>query len=65
VSVQPVSLCEPLLTAEQAGALLGGIPAKTMRTYAKDGRLPCRRIGKHLRFVRAELEEVLTAQREL
>lgn len=55
-----ISLSEPLLTAEQVGALLGGIPAKTVLQYARDGRLPCLYIGKHVRFLRAELEEALT-----
>ncbi len=44
-------LDEPLLTASQISALLGGIPPKTLLQYARDGRLPCVRIGKHVRFV--------------
>jgi hypothetical protein len=40
------------LTADQIGALLGGIPPKTVLQYARGGRLPCVRIGKHVRFVR-------------
>ncbi len=54
---------EPLLTARQVSLLLGGIPAKTVLQYAREGRLPCLRIGKHGRFVRSELDEALRAQR--
>jgi excisionase family DNA binding protein len=56
-------LDEPLLTARQVSSLLGGIPAKTVLQYAREGRLPCLRIGKHVRFVRSDLDEVLSAQR--
>lgn len=55
-----VSLAEPLLTADEVGALLGGIPSKTVLQYARDGRLPCLHIGKHVRFLRVELEGALT-----
>jgi excisionase family DNA binding protein len=60
-----VSLAQPLLTADQAGHLLGGIPAKTVLAYAREGRLPCRKIGKHVRFVRTELEDILSRSRQL
>jgi excisionase family DNA binding protein len=33
---------------------------KTVRQYARDGRLPARKIGQHWRFVRAEIETVLS-----
>jgi excisionase family DNA binding protein len=49
-------LDEPLLTAGQIGSLLGGIPSKTVLQYARDGRLPCLRIGKHVRFVRSDID---------
>jgi excisionase family DNA binding protein len=54
---------EPLLTASQISALLGGIPPKTVLQYARDGRLPCVRIGKHVRFVRSDVDEALAALR--
>ena len=54
---------EPLLTARQVGTLLGGIPAKTILQYARDGRLPCVRIGKHVRFVRCDVDQALAALR--
>ena len=57
-------LDEPLpTTARQVSVLLGGIPAKTVLQYAREGRLPCLRIGKHVRFVRSELDEMLMTQR--
>jgi excisionase family DNA binding protein len=54
---------EPLLTAGQIGQLLGGIPPKTVLQYARDGRLPCVRIGKHVRFVRSDVDRALAALR--
>jgi excisionase family DNA binding protein len=54
-------LDEPLLTAAQVGALLGNVPAKTILQYARDGRLPCVRIGKHVRFVRSAVDRALSA----
>lgn len=60
-----VLLDRPLLTADQAGALLGGIPRFTVLQMARDGRLPCLRVGKHVRFCPAELEEWLTHRRVL
>jgi excisionase family DNA binding protein len=54
---------EPLLTAGQIGSLLGGIPSKTVLQYARDGRLPCVRIGKHVRFVRSDVDRALADQR--
>jgi excisionase family DNA binding protein len=54
---------EPLLTAGQIGTLLGGIPPKTVLQYARDGRLPCVRIGKHVRFVRSDVDQALATLR--
>ena len=56
-------LDEPLLTARQVSALLGDIPPKTILQYAREGRLPCLRIGRHVRFVRSEIDRTLMAQR--
>ena len=58
------TLDEPLLTASQVSELLGGIPPKTILQYARDGRLPCLRIGKHVRFIRSEIDRALAAQRD-
>jgi excisionase family DNA binding protein len=59
----PSTLDEPLLTASQIGALLGGILPKTVLQHARDGRLPCVRIGKHVRFVRSDVDQALAALR--
>lgn len=56
-------LDRPLLTADEAGALLGGIPRYTVLQMARDGRLPCLRVGKHVRFSPSELEEWLARHR--
>ena len=58
-----VTLDRPLLTADQAGKLLGGIPKYTVLQMARDGRLPCLQIGKRKMFVPAELEEWLSTHR--
>jgi excisionase family DNA binding protein len=40
---------EPLRSADYIAEILD-IPQKTVLQYARDGRLPCVRIGKHVRF---------------
>ena len=60
-----ITLGEPLLTAAQVGELLGGVPAKSVLAYAASGRLPSRRIGRHVRFLRAEIANALAVKREL
>jgi excisionase family DNA binding protein len=60
-----VSLSDPLLTADQAAAVLGAIPSKTVLQLAREGRLPSVRIGRHVRFVRAELEATLSRRRRV
>jgi len=39
--------------------MLGGLPAKTINQYAREGRLPSIWIGKHRRFNRPEVEEAV------
>ena len=48
----------PLLTANQAAALLS---VKTSWIYeaTRTGKLPCIRLGRHIRFTRGMLEEWL------
>jgi excisionase family DNA binding protein len=58
----PGPLDEPLLTAREVSKLLGDIPPKTVLQYAREGRLPCLRIGRHVRFVRSELDHALRKQ---
>jgi excisionase family DNA binding protein len=62
VSRLVVSLGEPLLTAAQAATLLS---VRTSWVYdaARNGELPCVRLGKHLRFLRTDLERWVAEQR--
>ena len=55
-------LAEPLLDAEQVAGLLG-IPRSTIYELVRGGQLPCVRIGRHIRFIRADLELRLAEQR--
>jgi excisionase family DNA binding protein len=55
-------LSEPLLSAAEAGALLG-IPRSSVYDYAKRGELPHVRVGKHVKFIRQDLERVLADRR--
>ncbi|HXR29036.1 MAG TPA: helix-turn-helix domain-containing protein [Solirubrobacteraceae bacterium] len=58
----PVSLGEgPLLRPEQAAHLLS---VKTSWVYeaVRSGRLPCTRIGRHIRFTKRMLEQWLAEQ---
>jgi len=54
---------EPLLTPADAARLL---VVKTSWIYeaVRDGRLPCVRIGRHIRFLRTDLEGWVGAQRD-
>jgi excisionase family DNA binding protein len=54
----PRKLDGPLLTPDQAAELLS---VKTSWVYdaVRTGRLPCLRVGRHIRFTRAMLEEWL------
>ena len=55
-------LAEPLLSAAEAGALLG-IPRSSVYDYAKRGELPHVRVGKHVKFIRQDLERALAERR--
>jgi excisionase family DNA binding protein len=55
-------LSEPLLSAAEAGALLG-IPRSSVYDYAKRGELPHVRVGKHVKFIRQDLERALAGRR--
>jgi len=48
-----LSLEEPLLDPEQAAALLNVRPS-WIRDATRAGRLPCIRVGRHLRFTRQD-----------
>jgi excisionase family DNA binding protein len=53
-------LSTPLLDADAVAELLNLRPS-TVLAYARDGRLPCRLIGRHVRFVRAEVERAVAS----
>ena len=55
-------LDEPLLDAEDAAALLG-IPRSSVYAYARCGELPHVKIGRHVKFVRSDLERTLIERR--
>jgi excisionase family DNA binding protein len=54
---------EPLLTPADAARLL---VVKTSWIYeaVRDGRLPCVRIGRHIRFLRTDLERFVDGRRD-
>jgi excisionase family DNA binding protein len=56
-----VSLAEPLLDCEAAAVLLN-VRVSWVRDAARQGHLPCLRVGRHLRFTRAMLEDWLAGQ---
>lgn len=56
------SLNEPLLTPAQAAALLAVRPSWIYEAV-RAGRLPCIRIGRHVRFLRSDLEHWIDQQR--
>lgn len=62
VSGPAATLSEPLLTAAAAAELLA---VRTSWVYdaARSGELPCIRLGKHLRFLRSDLERWVAEQR--
>jgi excisionase family DNA binding protein len=59
----PLTLADPLLTAEQVSRLLG-IPRSSVYEYARRGEdpLPAVRVGRHVRFHRMSLERWLADQ---
>lgn len=65
LNVEPrfARLEEPLLTPADAAQLL---VVKTSWIYeaVRDGRLPCVRIGRHIRFLRSDLERFVDEQRD-
>jgi excisionase family DNA binding protein len=53
---------EPLLDAEQLAAKLS-IPTTWLEAAARDGRVPCVRAGRWVRFSRAAVEAALAANK--
>ena len=60
----PVALDEPLLTADQVAALLA-VPRSSVYDYARRRHqpLPAITIGRHKRFLRADIERWATRLR--
>ena len=56
------SLAEPTLEPKELAELLK-IPESTVLELARRGEIPCLRIGKHVRFDRAEVAEALVRKR--
>ena len=56
-----VMLEEPLLNVAQAASLLN-VRESWVRAAARTGRLPCVRVGRHLRFSREQLQQWLGEQ---
>ena len=56
------ALDEPLLNAEAAAALLNVRPS-WVRDATRAGRLPCIRVGRHVRYTRPMLERFVAQQR--
>jgi excisionase family DNA binding protein len=62
VARSPVS-SEELLTADQLGALFRLSP-RTLRDLASAGLVPHHRIGKHYRFSRSDIAEILDTTKQ-
>ena len=54
-------LNDPLLRPEQAAQLLSVKPS-WIYDAVRTGRLPCLRVGRHIRFTQTMLEDWLTSQ---
>lgn len=54
-------LDDPLLRPEQAAELLA-VKASWVYEAVRTGRLPCVRVGRHIRFIQAMLEDWLADQ---
>jgi excisionase family DNA binding protein len=61
VTEAAVRLTELLLDATQAAELLN-LPRSTLYELVRSGRLPVLRLGRHMRWTRAMLEDALAAQ---
>lgn len=57
-----VALEEPLMTAAQAASMLS-VRTSWIYDAARSGLLPCVHIGKHVRFLRSDLEPFVGEQR--
>ncbi len=57
----PVSLAEPLLSADAAAELLAVKPSWIYEAV-RAGALPCLKVGRHIRFTRPMLEHWLATR---
>lgn len=55
-------LTEPMLHPGDVAVLLG-IPVKTVTQYAREERLPHYRVGRNVRFLRADVERAVLGGR--
>jgi hypothetical protein len=62
LDVNPIDLHEPLLPAAHA-AKLSSVRPSWVADAAPSGHLPCVRIGKHVGFLRSDLERWAGEQR--
>ncbi len=56
-------LSEPLLTPAAVAELLG-IPRSSVYEYARNGAIPHLKIGRHVRFLRSDLEAWIETRRD-
>lgn len=61
-TLPPSSLSEPLLDAQAAAALLSVRPSWIYEAV-RTGRVPHLKIGRHVRFLRSDLERRVLSQR--
>jgi excisionase family DNA binding protein len=61
-AVAAPQLSEPLLTPAQAAELLA-VRRSWVYDAARQGELPCIRVGRHVRFLRSDLERWVSAHR--
>jgi excisionase family DNA binding protein len=52
-----------LMTAQEVGDLLNGVPVSTVHAWARSGYLPNLKIGRHRRFVRTDILGFIERQR--
>jgi excisionase family DNA binding protein len=52
-----------LLTPQQVGELLG-LPARSIRDYAKQWGIPCYRIGRTVRYRARDIENFIEKRKE-
>ncbi|WP_372517933.1 helix-turn-helix domain-containing protein [Solirubrobacter phytolaccae] len=60
-STPPVALSEPLLDADQAASLLS-VRKSWVYEAVREKKMPCLKVGRHIRFTRPMLESWLAGQ---